>query len=88
MRGRLKKPQRQLSGMCKQECVCLHLKASNLCLPADNPTLIASVTAAVKVLDVNDNPPSLAHYLETYVCENAKAGQVNPKPLVSKPSFS
>uniref|UniRef100_A0A8C6PBM3 Cadherin-20 n=1 Tax=Nothobranchius furzeri TaxID=105023 RepID=A0A8C6PBM3_NOTFU len=36
----------------------------------------ASVTVAVKVLDVNDNPPSLAHYMDTYVCENAKAGQL------------
>lgn len=47
-----------------------------MCVPADNPTQITSVSVAVKVLDVNDNPPSLTHYLEAYVCENAKAGQV------------
>ncbi|XP_024861261.1 cadherin-20-like isoform X2 [Kryptolebias marmoratus] len=47
-----------------------------LAMEMNNPTQIASVTVAVKVLDVNDNPPSLAHYLETYVCENAKAGQL------------
>ena len=47
-----------------------------VCVPADNPTQISSVSVAVKVLDVNDNPPSLSHYLEAYVCENAKAGQV------------
>ncbi|XP_037550064.1 cadherin-20-like isoform X2 [Nematolebias whitei] len=47
-----------------------------LAMEMNNPTLIASVTVAVKVLDVNDNPPSLAHFLETYVCENAKAGQL------------
>lgn len=50
-------------------CVCV-------CVPADNPTQISSVSVAVKVLDVNDNPPLLTHYLEAYVCENAKAGQV------------
>lgn len=50
-------------------CVC----ASSL---ADDPTQISSVAVAVKILDVNDNAPSLTHYLEAYVCENAKAGQV------------
>lgn len=49
-------------------CLCV-------CLPADNPTQIGSVSVAVKVLDVNDNPPSLNHYSEA-VCENAKAGGV------------
>ena len=47
-----------------------------VCVPADNPTKISSVSVAVRVLDVNDNPPTLTHYLEAYVCENAKAGQV------------
>lgn len=47
-----------------------------MCVPADNPTQIASVAVAVRVLDVNDNAPSLTHYMEAYVCENAKAGQV------------
>lgn len=49
-------------------CVCV--------VVADNPTQIASVSVAVKVMDVNDNSPMLTHYLEAYVCENAKAGQV------------
>uniref|UniRef100_A0A8C6PA97 Cadherin-20 n=1 Tax=Nothobranchius furzeri TaxID=105023 RepID=A0A8C6PA97_NOTFU len=47
-----------------------------LAMEMNNPTQISSVTVAVKVLDVNDNPPSLAHYMDTYVCENAKAGQL------------
>ncbi|KAM6900369.1 cadherin-20-like [Xenentodon cancila] len=47
-----------------------------LAMEMNNPTQIASVSVAVKVLDVNDNPPSLTHYLETYVCENTKAGQL------------
>lgn len=42
----------------------------------DNPSQIASVSIAVRILDVNDNPPSLTHYLEAYLCENTKAGQV------------
>lgn len=52
-------------------CVCVFV-----CPSADNPAQIASVSVAVKILDVNDNSPSLEDYLETYVCENAKAGQV------------
>lgn len=47
-------------------CVCV----------TDNPSQIASVYIAVRILDVNDNPPSLTHYLEAYLCENTKAGQV------------
>lgn len=54
----------------------LHLLCVCVCLCADNPAQIASVSVAVKILDVNDNSPSLEDYLETYVCENAKAGQV------------
>ncbi|XP_029978650.1 cadherin-20 isoform X1 [Sphaeramia orbicularis] len=46
-----------------------------LAMEMNNPTQIGSVSVALKVLDVNDNPPSLTHYLEAYVCENAKAGQ-------------
>ncbi|KAF7653513.1 hypothetical protein LDENG_00081820 [Lucifuga dentata] len=47
-----------------------------LAMEMNNPTQTASVSVAVKVLDVNDNPPSLTQYLEAYVCENAKAGQL------------
>lgn len=32
---------------------------------------------------MNDNPPSLMHYLEAYVCENAKAGQVRRHQFAS-----
>lgn len=55
------------------------------CVSADNPTQIASVSVAVKVLDVNDNPPSLTHYLEAYVCDNAKAGQVRTNKSPTSP---
>uniref|UniRef100_A0A667YF09 Cadherin-20 n=1 Tax=Myripristis murdjan TaxID=586833 RepID=A0A667YF09_9TELE len=47
-----------------------------LAMEMNNPTQIASVSVAVKVMDVNDNPPSLTQYFEAYVCENAKAGQL------------
>ncbi|XP_060949812.1 cadherin-20-like [Limanda limanda] len=47
-----------------------------LAMEMNNPTQISSVSVTVKVLDVNDNPPLLTHYLEAYVCENAKAGQL------------
>ncbi|TKS87437.1 Cadherin-20 F-cadherin MN-cadherin [Collichthys lucidus] len=46
-----------------------------LAMEMNNPAQIASVSVAVKILDVNDNSPSL-RYLETYVCENAKTGQL------------
>ncbi|KAM6971141.1 cadherin-20-like [Tautogolabrus adspersus] len=47
-----------------------------LAMEMNDHTKVASVPVAVRVLDVNDNPPSLMHYLEAYVCENAKAGQL------------
>ncbi|KAK5897966.1 hypothetical protein CgunFtcFv8_015424 [Champsocephalus gunnari] len=47
-----------------------------LAMEMNNPTKISSVSVAVRILDVNDNPPTLTHYLEAYVCENAKAGQL------------
>ncbi|XP_072306514.1 cadherin-20-like [Eucyclogobius newberryi] len=47
-----------------------------LAMEMNNPSQISSVAVAVRVLDVNDNAPSLSHSLETYVCENAKAGQL------------
>lgn len=50
-----------------------------VCVSTDNPSQIASVSVAIKITDVNDNPPSLTQYLEAYVCENAKAGQVQSR---------
>uniref|UniRef100_A0A8C7Y3W0 Cadherin 20 n=1 Tax=Oryzias sinensis TaxID=183150 RepID=A0A8C7Y3W0_9TELE len=59
-----------------------------LAMEMNNPSQISSVSVAVKVLDVNDNPPSLTHYLETYVCENAKAGQVKTTAYPSRTSMT
>ncbi|XP_054622105.1 cadherin-20-like isoform X3 [Dunckerocampus dactyliophorus] len=47
-----------------------------LAMEMNNPSQISSVTVAIRVQDVNDNPPSLTDYLEAYVCDNAKAGQL------------
>ncbi|XP_028825785.1 cadherin-6-like isoform X2 [Denticeps clupeoides] len=37
---------------------------------------VSRVPVYVRVLDVNDNPPSFAAVYETFVCENAKPGQM------------
>ncbi|XP_059357798.1 cadherin-12a [Carassius carassius] len=42
----------------------------------NNPLLSSKVTVTIKVLDVNEFPPELAFVYETFVCENAKVGQV------------
>ncbi|CAL8292568.1 unnamed protein product [Lota lota] len=47
-----------------------------LAMEMNNPAQTSSVSVAVKVLDVNDNPPALSDYFDAYVCENAKAGQL------------
>ncbi|XP_030205952.1 cadherin-20 [Gadus morhua] len=47
-----------------------------LAMEMNNPAQTSSVSVAVKVLDVNDNPPALSDYFDTHVCENAKAGQL------------
>ncbi|XP_028823003.1 cadherin-20-like [Denticeps clupeoides] len=47
-----------------------------LAMEMNNPNMIGSVSVAVKVIDINDNPPSLTQYYEAFVCENAKAGQL------------
>nr|XP_033790872.1 cadherin-6-like [Geotrypetes seraphini]XP_033790873.1 cadherin-6-like [Geotrypetes seraphini]XP_033790874.1 cadherin-6-like [Geotrypetes seraphini]XP_033790875.1 cadherin-6-like [Geotrypetes seraphini]XP_033790876.1 cadherin-6-like [Geotrypetes seraphini] len=42
----------------------------------ENPKDISRVPVFIKVLDVNDNAPELAMFYETFICENAKAGQL------------
>ncbi|XP_028832939.1 cadherin-12a isoform X2 [Denticeps clupeoides] len=41
-----------------------------------NPLLFSKVTVTINVLDVNEFPPELVVPHETFVCENAKVGQV------------
>ncbi|XP_020323112.1 cadherin-12a isoform X1 [Oncorhynchus kisutch] len=42
----------------------------------NNPLLSNKVTVTVNVLDVNEFPPELTILFDTFVCENAKVGQV------------
>ncbi|XP_054458095.1 cadherin-12-like [Anoplopoma fimbria] len=42
----------------------------------NNPLLYTKVSVTVNVLDVNEFPPELAVPSDTYVCENARVGQV------------
>lgn len=48
----------------------------SVCVVLDNPLKTASVSVAIRVLDVNDNPPSITHYYEAFLCDRARAGQV------------
>ncbi|XP_066578351.1 cadherin-10 [Amia ocellicauda] len=41
----------------------------------NNPRLTSHVPIFIRVLDINDNAPTFATFYETFVCENAKAGQ-------------
>uniref|UniRef100_A0A665X0J4 Cadherin-10 n=1 Tax=Echeneis naucrates TaxID=173247 RepID=A0A665X0J4_ECHNA len=41
----------------------------------NNPRQMSRVPVYIRVLDVNDNAPTLATNYETFVCENAKANQ-------------
>ncbi|KAM9462845.1 cadherin-20-like [Clarias gariepinus] len=45
-------------------------------METNNPLNTASVSVAIRVLDVNDNPPSIAHYYEAFLCDKARAGQL------------
>ncbi|XP_078541886.1 cadherin-20 [Lissotriton helveticus] len=47
-----------------------------LAMEMNNPTQIGTAPVTVKVLDVNDNAPEFTRFYDTYVCENAKSGQM------------
>lgn len=49
----------------------------------DSPVLTSRVAVTVHVLDINEFPPELASPYETFVCENAKAGQVCSRILIN-----
>lgn len=44
---------------------------------SDNPKQSSQIPVFIRILDINDHAPEFANYYETFVCENAKAGQVN-----------
>ncbi|XP_078544034.1 cadherin-9-like [Lissotriton helveticus] len=41
-----------------------------------NPKQSTSVSVFIRILDINDHAPEFAKYYETFVCENARAGQL------------
>ncbi|KAK2496833.1 hypothetical protein MC885_015264, partial [Smutsia gigantea] len=43
---------------------------------ADNPKETTRVAVFVRILDVNDNAPQFAVFYDTFVCENARPGQL------------
>lgn len=43
---------------------------------SDNPKQSSQIPVFIRILDINDHAPEFAKYYETFVCENAKAGQV------------
>lgn len=45
-------------------------------LVADNPKQSSQIAVFIRILDINDHAPEFAMYYETFVCENAKSGQV------------
>lgn len=46
-------------------------------LIADNSKQSSHIPVFIRILDINDHAPEFAMYYETFVCENAKPGQVN-----------
>ncbi|NWI44105.1 CADH9 protein, partial [Picathartes gymnocephalus] len=43
---------------------------------SDNPKQSSQIPVFIRILDINDHAPEFASYYETFVCENAKAGQL------------
>ncbi|KAJ7338443.1 hypothetical protein JRQ81_012195 [Phrynocephalus forsythii] len=43
---------------------------------ASNPKQSTQAPIFIRILDINDHAPEFAKYYETFVCENAKAGQL------------
>lgn len=58
------------------DCKSLYCNINNF-LFSDNPKQSSQIPVFIRILDINDHAPEFAKYYETFVCENAKAGQVN-----------
>ncbi|XP_077480401.1 cadherin-12-like isoform X2 [Stigmatopora argus] len=61
--------------MLDRESVAWH-NISIVATKLNSPVLTSRVAVAVHVLDINEFPPELASPYESFVCENAKVGQV------------
>ncbi|NWX50168.1 CADH9 protein, partial [Steatornis caripensis] len=42
----------------------------------NNPKQSSQISVFIRILDINDHAPEFAKYYETFVCENAKVGQL------------
>lgn len=42
----------------------------------NNPKQSSQIPVFIRILDINDHAPEFAMYYETFVCENAKSGQL------------
>ncbi|XP_044149310.1 cadherin-10-like isoform X2 [Bufo gargarizans] len=49
----------------------------------NNPKQTTRATVYILILDVNDNAPQFAMFYDTFVCENARTGQVLNTPYVT-----
>ncbi|XP_077155160.1 cadherin-24 isoform X2 [Ranitomeya variabilis] len=47
----------------------------------DSPSQVSQVGVMIQVLDLNDNPPTLAEIYKPHVCDNAQAGQREEKQV-------
>lgn len=54
----------------------------------DNPKETTRVSVFVRILDVNDNAPQFAVFYDTFVCENARPGQVSNYSIPIQDGFS
>ncbi|XP_040287914.1 cadherin-10-like isoform X3 [Bufo bufo] len=48
----------------------------------NNPKQTTRATVYILILDVNDNAPQFAMFYDTFVCENARTGQISTEPLI------
>lgn len=60
-------------------CYCNYSFITNVGMyfySTDNPKQTTRATVYILILDVNDNAPQFAMFYDTFVCENARPGQV------------
>ncbi|XP_035313568.1 cadherin-9 isoform X1 [Cricetulus griseus] len=52
------------------------ITATEIIFVSDNPKQSSQIPVFIRILDINDHAPEFAMYYETFVCENAKSGQL------------
>lgn len=68
---------RSFHKLCVVQNFALYTVHCNRFLVSDNPKQSSQIPVFIRILDINDHAPEFAKYYETFVCENAKAGQVS-----------